>query len=128
MRTDEELMVLYRRGSRDAFEELFARHHRKVVHFCYRMTGDQASAEEAAQELGDVRLVAHDRDRRALVREDVRQTRKARCRPAPARVAGTRREHRELPAIQLLEQDVCRHTLGSRGRPSGCEPDRRSTH
>jgi RNA polymerase sigma-70 factor (ECF subfamily) len=50
MRTDEELMELYRKGSRDAFEELFARYHRKVVHFAYRMTGDQARAEEAAQE------------------------------------------------------------------------------
>jgi len=51
MRTDAELMGLYRRGSRDAFEELFARHHRRVIHFCYRMTGDQARAEEAAQEV-----------------------------------------------------------------------------
>ncbi len=51
MRSDEELMALYRRGSRDAFEELFARHQRKVIHFCYRMTGDRGSAEEAAQEV-----------------------------------------------------------------------------
>ncbi len=51
MRTDEELMEFYRRGSRDAFEELFARHHRKVIHFAYRMTGDKARAEEAAQEI-----------------------------------------------------------------------------
>ncbi len=51
MRTDAELMELYRKGSRDAFEELFARHHRRVIHFCYRMTGDQARAEEAAQEV-----------------------------------------------------------------------------
>jgi RNA polymerase sigma-70 factor (ECF subfamily) len=50
MRTDEELIELYRKGSRDAFEELFARYHRKVIHFAYRMTGDQARAEEAAQE------------------------------------------------------------------------------
>jgi len=50
MRTDEELMELYRKGSRDAFEMLFARYHRKVIHFAYRMTGDQAKAEEAAQE------------------------------------------------------------------------------
>jgi RNA polymerase sigma-70 factor (ECF subfamily) len=50
MRTDEELMELYRKGSRDAFEELFARYQRKVIHFAYRMTGDQARAEEAAQE------------------------------------------------------------------------------
>jgi RNA polymerase sigma-70 factor (ECF subfamily) len=51
MRTDAELMALYQKGSRDAFEELFARHHRRVIHFCYRMTGDQARAEEAAQEV-----------------------------------------------------------------------------
>jgi RNA polymerase sigma-70 factor (ECF subfamily) len=51
MRSDAELMALYCRGSRDAFEELFARHHRKVINFCYRMIGDQARAEEAAQEV-----------------------------------------------------------------------------
>jgi len=50
MRTDEELMELYRKGSRDAFEELFARYQGKLVHFAFRMTGDQARAEEAAQE------------------------------------------------------------------------------
>jgi RNA polymerase sigma-70 factor (ECF subfamily) len=50
MKTDEALMELYRKGSRDAFEELFARYHGKVIHFAYRMTGDQARAEEAAQE------------------------------------------------------------------------------
>lgn len=43
-------MLLFKRGSRDAFEELFARHQRRVVGFCYRMTGDHARAEEAAQE------------------------------------------------------------------------------
>jgi RNA polymerase sigma-70 factor (ECF subfamily) len=51
MRTDEELIDLYRRGSRNAFEEIFARHHRKVVQFAYRMTGNVARAEEAAQEI-----------------------------------------------------------------------------
>jgi len=51
VRTDEELMVGYREGSRDAFEELFSRHHRRVIQFCYRMTGDRATAEEAAQEV-----------------------------------------------------------------------------
>jgi len=51
MRSDAELMALYQKGSRDAFEELFARHHRRVIHFCYRMTGDGARAEEAAQEV-----------------------------------------------------------------------------
>ena len=50
MRTDEELMELYRKGSRDAFEMLFARYHRKVIQFSFRMTGDRAKAEEAAQE------------------------------------------------------------------------------
>ena len=51
MRTDEELMLLFREGSREAFEELFARHHRAVVRFAWRMTGDPAAAEEAAQEI-----------------------------------------------------------------------------
>jgi RNA polymerase sigma-70 factor (ECF subfamily) len=51
MRSDAELLALYGRGSRDAFEVLFARHHRRVIHFCYRMTGDHARAEEAAQEV-----------------------------------------------------------------------------
>lgn len=51
VRTDEELMEFYRRGSRDAFEELFSRHHRKVVQFAFRMTGDRSLAEEAAQEI-----------------------------------------------------------------------------
>jgi RNA polymerase sigma-70 factor, ECF subfamily len=49
-RSDEELMLLFQKGSRNAFEELFARHHRRVIAFCYRMTGDRARAEEAAQE------------------------------------------------------------------------------
>ena len=51
MRSDSDLMELYRRGSRDAFEEIFARHHRRVIHFCNRMIGDRARAEEAAQEV-----------------------------------------------------------------------------
>ncbi|GAB4245104.1 MAG: RNA polymerase sigma factor RpoE [Deltaproteobacteria bacterium] len=51
MRTDEELMLLFRDGSRKAFEELFDRHHRAVVRFAWRMTGDAATAEEAAQEI-----------------------------------------------------------------------------
>lgn len=44
-------MTLFRDGRREAFEELFVRHHRKIVRFCGRMTGDPAKAEEAAQEV-----------------------------------------------------------------------------
>ena len=44
-------MLLFREGSREAFEELFSRHHRAVVRFAWRMTGDPSSAEEAAQEI-----------------------------------------------------------------------------
>lgn len=44
-------MLLFREGSREAFEELFSRHQQAVVRFAYRMTGDTASAEEAAQEI-----------------------------------------------------------------------------
>jgi RNA polymerase sigma factor (sigma-70 family) len=51
LRTDEELMLLFREGSREAFEELFSRHHRAVVRFAWRMTGDPSAAEEAAQEI-----------------------------------------------------------------------------
>ncbi len=51
MRSDEELIVLYRKGSREAFEELFARHHRRIVQFAFRMIGNPARAEEAAQEI-----------------------------------------------------------------------------
>lgn len=51
MRTDEELMLRFREGSREAFEELFERHHRAVIRFAFRMTGDPAAAEDAAQEI-----------------------------------------------------------------------------
>ncbi len=51
MRTDEELMLLFREGSREAFEELFSRHHRAVVRFAFRMTRDPSAAEDAAQEI-----------------------------------------------------------------------------
>ena len=50
-RTDEELMAAFRGGDRDAFEELFDRHHAKVVRFASRMTGDPGRGEEAAQEI-----------------------------------------------------------------------------
>ena len=44
-------MVLFREGSREAFEDLFSRHHRAIVRFAWRMTGDPSDAEEAAQEI-----------------------------------------------------------------------------
>ncbi len=44
-------MLLFREGSREAFEELFTRHHRAVVRFAWRMTRDPSAAEEAAQEI-----------------------------------------------------------------------------
>lgn len=44
-------MLLFRDGSREAFEELFSRHHRAVIRFAWRMTGDPSTAEEAAQEI-----------------------------------------------------------------------------
>jgi RNA polymerase sigma-70 factor (ECF subfamily) len=51
MQTDEELMSRFRAGDREAFELLFERHHRKVIRFTARMTGDLGRAEEAAQEV-----------------------------------------------------------------------------
>ena len=49
-RSDNELMLLLRGGSREAVGTLFARHHRSVYALCYRMTGDTAAADDLAQE------------------------------------------------------------------------------
>lgn len=50
-RSDEELMVLVRLGTRAAFRVLVVRHAEKVAGFCARVTGDQAAAPEVAQEV-----------------------------------------------------------------------------
>jgi RNA polymerase sigma-70 factor (ECF subfamily) len=48
--SDEQLMLQYQRGSREAFEELFARHRDMVYRFFRRRLDYPARAEELAQE------------------------------------------------------------------------------
>ncbi len=48
---DAELMLRAQRGDRQAFEELFRRHASAMVRFAARYVGDEARAEELAQEI-----------------------------------------------------------------------------
>jgi RNA polymerase sigma-70 factor (ECF subfamily) len=48
---DAALMVQVARGDRQAFTALFDRHHAGVVRFAWRFTGNQAQAEELAQDI-----------------------------------------------------------------------------
>ncbi len=50
-RTDDELMLLAKAGSRDAFGVLAGRYTDRVLRFSARQTGDKAAAEEIAQEV-----------------------------------------------------------------------------
>ncbi len=47
---DEELVLLSKNGDRDAFNRLVERYERSVYNLCYRLLGDFAAAEDAAQE------------------------------------------------------------------------------
>jgi RNA polymerase sigma-70 factor (ECF subfamily) len=47
---DEELMVLLRDGSQDAFEAIYDRHGRAAYSLAYRMVGNRSGAEDIAQE------------------------------------------------------------------------------
>ena len=48
---DVALMLAFAKGQEDAFVELYQRHRDRVVRFTRRMLGDQARAEEAAQDV-----------------------------------------------------------------------------
>jgi DNA-directed RNA polymerase specialized sigma24 family protein len=48
--TDEQLMLAFSRGSRDAFAELFSRYKQPVFGFFRRRIADSAQAEELTQE------------------------------------------------------------------------------
>jgi RNA polymerase sigma-70 factor (ECF subfamily) len=49
-RTDEELMLKYKDGDKDAFEVLYRRHEKPVLDFIYRMVMDASEAESLCQE------------------------------------------------------------------------------
>jgi RNA polymerase sigma-70 factor (ECF subfamily) len=48
--TDEELMLRYKDGDKDAFEVLYRRYERPVLDFIYRMVMDASEAESLCQE------------------------------------------------------------------------------
>ena len=49
-RSDEDLLIAYRRGDRASFAQLLQRYQRELFHFLVRFTGDRASAEDIFQE------------------------------------------------------------------------------
>ena len=50
MKSDETLLLDYRRGSEEAFRELFARYRQPLFGFFYRRLADRARAEDLAQD------------------------------------------------------------------------------
>jgi len=50
MLTDEQLMLDFQRGSKEAFTELFARYREPIYGYFRRRLADAARAEELAQE------------------------------------------------------------------------------
>src|SRR5580704_17712511 len=50
MPTDEALMLAFQRGSREAFDELFARHHQALYGYFRRRLDSRERAEDLAQE------------------------------------------------------------------------------
>jgi RNA polymerase sigma-70 factor (ECF subfamily) len=50
LRTDEELMLQYKDGDKDAFEVLYRRHEKSVLNFIYRIVMDASEAESLCQE------------------------------------------------------------------------------
>ena len=48
---DVALMLAFAQGQEDAFVQLYSRHRDRIVAFARRMLGDQAQAEEAAQDV-----------------------------------------------------------------------------
>ena len=61
MTSDENLLVAFRAGARDAFDELFERHRERIWRFFRRRVPDPAGAEELTQETFLAVLQAADR-------------------------------------------------------------------
>jgi hypothetical protein len=45
------LMLAFANGDEEAFRELFARHQKNIINFCFRFSFDRGVAEELAQEV-----------------------------------------------------------------------------
>jgi RNA polymerase sigma-70 factor (ECF subfamily) len=48
--SDRDLVIAFKTGRLDAYDEMYRRHHARVMRVCYRMLGNPADAEEATQE------------------------------------------------------------------------------
>jgi len=49
--SDAQLMLRFRNGEAEAFDQLFSRHTRAIINFAYRFVRDRQLAEELAQEI-----------------------------------------------------------------------------
>lgn len=49
--TDQQLMLQVKGGDVSRLAELFERHHARIYHFCYRMTGNEATSQDLVQEV-----------------------------------------------------------------------------
>lgn len=49
--SDEELVTRHLKGEKDAFREIYSRHHQKVFALAFRMTGNKEDALEVTQEV-----------------------------------------------------------------------------
>ena len=49
--TDQQLMLQVKGGDVGRLAELFERHHVRIYHFCYRMTGNEATSQDLVQEV-----------------------------------------------------------------------------
>jgi RNA polymerase sigma-70 factor (ECF subfamily) len=49
-RTDEQLVIAYEEGERDAFSVLLARHTEGIYNFTFRLTGNRDEASDITQE------------------------------------------------------------------------------
>lgn len=50
-RSDEQLMLEYQRGDREAINSIFQKNKSRIINFCYGLLGNRADAEEAASEV-----------------------------------------------------------------------------
>jgi RNA polymerase sigma-70 factor (ECF subfamily) len=48
--SDIQLMLRFKEGDQNAFRELYDRHKKRVIHYCFRFCGNRTVAEDMAQE------------------------------------------------------------------------------
>ena len=60
---DKALMLAARNGNAEQFGVLFDRYHQRLFDFFYRLGSDAASSEDLVQEVDDLGVALHGRDR-----------------------------------------------------------------